>query len=94
LWVTASTTAKGTTAFPVTMRTSPSALEQTGTASNYRVFSGNSITVCSAVPAFDNATQNMASFNLTVASGLTVGQGGAALAGSATSGYLAWSVEL
>ena len=94
LWVTSSTAAKGTTAFPVTMRTAPSALEQNGTASNYRVFAGNAITVCSAVPTFDNATENMASFNFTVASGLTIGQGGAALAGSATSGYLGWSAEL
>lgn len=94
LWVVSATAAKVTTAFPVTMRTAPTALEQTGTAANYRVFAGNGITVCSAVPTFDNATENMASFNFTVASGLTIGQGGAPLAGASTSGFLGWSAEL
>jgi hypothetical protein len=93
-WATSTTAVKGTTAFPVTMRTSATALEQNGTATNYRVFIGGAITVCSAVPTFDGATENMASFNLTVASGLTAGQGGAALAGASTSGYLGWSAEL
>jgi hypothetical protein len=93
-WATSATAVKGTTAFPVTMRTSATALEQNGTATNYRVFIGGAITVCSAVPTFDGATENMASLNLTVASGLTTGQGGASLAGAATSGYLGWSAEL
>jgi len=93
-WVTTSTTTKVTIQFPVTMRAAPSALEQSGTATNYRVFMGGAITVCSAVPTFDNATENMGSLNGTVASGLTIGHGGAFLAGSATSGFIGWSAEL
>jgi hypothetical protein len=82
------------TYFPVTMRTSPSALDQTGTATNYAVrTSGTTITNLSAVPAFNNASTNEAVTTFTVASGLTAGQ--AALGRAQVSGaYLGWSAEL
>ena len=82
------------TYFPVTMRTSPSALDQTGTATNYAVrTSGVTITNLSAVPTFNNASTNEAVTTFTVASGLTAGE--AALGRAQVSGaYLGWSAEL
>ena len=80
--------------FPVTMRTAPTALEQSGTAANYEIRrSGGAATACSSVPAFVNGNVQNGTFNLTVASGLTAGQ---AIIGRAanTSAYLAWSAEL
>jgi hypothetical protein len=87
------TTAEAITSFPVTMRVAPSALEQSGTAADYSVVHQNTSTALSAVPAFNNANVNMASTNLTVASGLTAGNGSALSAASGNS-YLAWSAEL
>ena len=80
--------------FPVTMRTNPSAVEQTGTASDYQVQYAGSNTVCSAVPAFSGSTNaNSWRVIVVVASGLTAGRGGMFFANS-TSAYLAWSAEL
>ena len=79
--------------FPITMRTAPSAVEQTGTASDYQVQYSDSATACSAVPAFQQATVNSSVLEFTVASGLTAGTGSFARTNS-TSGYLAWSAEL
>jgi len=78
--------------FPVTMRTSPTALEQSGTATDYTVFTSGT-TVCSSVPTFNVATTFAAETLFTVASGLTVGQGAAQRAANATA-YLGWSAEL
>jgi hypothetical protein len=78
--------------FPVTMRTSPTALEQSGTATDYTVFTAGT-TVCSSVPTFNVATTFAAETIFTVASGLTAGQGAAQRAANATA-YLAWSAEL
>jgi hypothetical protein len=80
--------------FSTTMRTNPSALEQSGTASDYQVQFGGTNTTCSAVPTFSASTTNdtwRAIF--TVASGLTVGHGGLFFANGANA-YLAWSAEL
>jgi hypothetical protein len=89
------TSTTGTTVFPVTMRTAPTALEQSGTASHYRVFSGGGGTTCSAVPTINSGTGSPSSANsaFTVASGLTTGQGcfNQALTADA---FLAWSAEL
>jgi len=79
--------------FPVTMRTSPTALEQTGTASNYAVYFATTGTACSAVPAFRDATTYIAQTTLTVSSGLTAGQAGFLYANAVTA-YLGWSAEL
>jgi hypothetical protein len=85
------------TSFSVNMRTSPSAVEQTGTASNYslRVQGGASVN-CSSVPVFGNANENNAVTLFTVASGLTTGGGvfGRTGASTGTNAYLAWSAEL
>ena len=76
----------------VTMRTAPTALEQTGTASDYRM-SHTGATTCSAVPQFVSASTNQAQCLFTVASGLTAG-GGVIAQSNAAAGYLGWSAEL
>jgi hypothetical protein len=82
--------------FPVTMRGPPSAVEQSGTASNYQCRFANTNTSCSAVPTFSTASVAGSAVNFTVASGLTAGQGGQFGAGPSTgaSAFLAWSAEL
>ena len=81
------------TIFPVSMRTSPTALEQSGTASDYDINHANTVTVCSSVPTIAAANQSLATTLFNVASGLTVGQASNARALN-TSAYLAWSAEL
>lgn len=92
-FVNSSTIADFTFPFPVTMRDAPSALEQTGTASNYVVIAGAGNINCSSVPTYQTSSQWGAQFRFTVASGLTTGQ--ATLARStAANVYLGWSAEL
>ena len=79
--------------FKVSMRTTPTALEQSGTASNYSIRSAAGTTTCSAVPNFFSATVDTAIVQLNVASGLTAGQG-LNLRPATTSAYLGWSAEL
>ena len=87
------TTAHLNVPFPVTMRTNPTALEQSGTAGDYSVFYEASNIVCSAVPSFVYGSQQQAVTTLTVASGLTAGQA-IALRNVNTNAYLGWSAEL
>jgi len=89
------TTALALTNFPVTMRVAPTALEQSGTASDYVInHPGLGNVTCSAVPTFTARTnQYMAQSIFTVASGLTEGFGAGARAITANA-FLAWSVEL
>jgi hypothetical protein len=87
------TVATGYTAFPVSMRTRPLALEQSGTAANYKVRHGTTETVCSSVPTISTTTDVAANTNFIVASGLTAGQGGQ-LRFINASAYLAVSAEL
>lgn len=83
----------GIGSFPVTMRTSPTALEQSGTAANY-AWNGTTSVACSAVPAFSSRSSEFNfQVNYTVASGLTGGHGGSAISDSADA-YLGWSAEL
>ena len=82
------------TPFPVTMRAAPSALEQTGTATDYSVVTtGGTTIVCSAVPNLSAVGVSSARAALTVASGLTGGQG-AELRSATANAYLGWSAEL
>ncbi len=80
--------------FASTMRTAPSAFTQTGTASDYGIFTGSgATTTCSAVPFIDDNSQNSARVELTVSSGLTAGQ--AAMARSTTAAsFFGFSAEL
>lgn len=93
---TTTTVAVSYTTFPVTMRIRPTALEQSGTASDYAVLHQNTATTCSAVPVFDSSTTaNGATCAFTVASGLTAGQGSrSGSANNNSSAYLGWSAEL
>ena len=83
------------TNFPVSMRTRPTALEQSGTVSDYVVVRCGSATFvnCSAVPSFSQAGLNSAMSIFTVASGLTNGAAGLVY-GNTTNAYLGWSAEL
>lgn len=79
--------------FPVTMRTAPTALEQSGTAAHYQVTTAIFVqTACSSVPTFLTASTDAAGVQFTVASGLAAGN--ASVQSSANSAaYLAWSAE-
>jgi hypothetical protein len=82
--------------FPVTMRDRPAALEQSGTASDYRVAQASTSQVaCTSVPAYVSATSvavGVANFVSTSLTG-TAGNASQVAAGS-VSGYLGWSAEL
>jgi len=89
------TLAFGYVAFPVPMRTRPTALEQSGTAADYNVVRcglGTNAN-CSAVPTFGVANLTNAQTVFTVASGLSNGVAGSVQANN-TSAYLGWSAEL
>jgi hypothetical protein len=92
-WAATTTIMYGITTFPVTMRTAPTALSTSGTATDYGILVANTNTTCSAVPAFNVGSANSCLMNFTVASGLTAGQGGLAK-NLTTNGYLGWSAEL
>ena len=91
---TSTTTATFWTPYPVTMRTTPTALEQSGTATDYRLqdSAGNGVT-CSSVPVFQIASTAGGSSVFTVASGIVAGNGTIGFAANANS-YLGWSAEL
>jgi hypothetical protein len=93
-FVNSSTNAVLLVNFPVTMRTSPGAVEQTGTAANYSVYyQGGAATACSAVPALNTGDVWGSTVLFTVASGLTSGQASIARSNNAAA-FLAWSAEL
>lgn len=80
--------------FPVTLRTTPSALEQNGTAAHYTVATGGTDRASSAVVTYQTiTTQNSWAVTTTVASGQTAGQAGF-LYGQNLTAYLGWSAEL
>ena len=80
--------------FPMTMRIRPTALETTGTASNYRIVRNGPATInCSSVPNYSNASTSNGQIIATVASGLTAGEG-IVMQSNDTSAYLGWSAEL
>jgi hypothetical protein len=80
--------------FPVTLRTRPTAIEQSGTATDYKIAHGITATTLSAVPAFSaETTDSLALFACDVSAGLTVGDGSILLTNN-SSAYLAWSAEL
>jgi hypothetical protein len=93
-WNFSTTVSQITTTFPVPMRTNPSALEQSGTASHYRVDHTNTFTNCSSVPVLDGGSTNYLSIaSFIVSSGLTAGQAAAGQTNN-TAAYLGWSAEL
>lgn len=82
------------TAFPVTMRSAPTALEQSGTASNYGIANLATTTACTSVPAFVNATTDFATSLFVSTTAMTAGQGCQGSNNSSTTAYLGWSAEL
>jgi len=92
-YVQTTTQARSIQKFPVEMRTRPTALEQSGTAGDYRVYYQFTSTTCSSVPTYFYANTWEAQTNFTVSSGLTVGEGAIARAVNSNA-YLAWSAEL
>jgi hypothetical protein len=89
------TIAYGVVFFKQEMRTRPSALEQSGTASDYRIYIPSGAVNCSAVPAYLEASAHSGTSSFTVASGLTSGQASLIITAAASSvAYLAWSAEL
>jgi hypothetical protein len=83
-----------TVPFPVTMRTRPTALETTGTATDYQMLTaGNTITTCNLTPAFSRAAVIQGVVAMFVASGVVAGQ---AFAGrvAVANAYFGWSAEL
>jgi len=81
------------TKFPVSMRVAPSALEQTGTAGDYKVLYLSSTATCTSVPTFSSANVNSADSFWTVAAVLTAGQGALPRSVNANA-FHAWSAEL
>jgi hypothetical protein len=81
------------TQFPVRMRSAPSALEQSGTASDYKIRRSTTQT-CSSVPTFGHATLDQVSTQFTKSSH-GWGDGSAVRCmGGTTDAYLGWSAEL
>ena len=92
-YITTTTQAIHVLNMPVSMRTSPTALETDGTASHYAISNLNTDTTCSAVPSYNDATVNTVSVVGTVTAGLVAG-GGCQLRYLNAAGYLAVSAEL
>ena len=93
--VASTTNVYGLVTFPVTMRTKPLALEQSGTAANYGVTNVTSgVVACSSTPAFDQANVQGGSVVFVVASGLVAGNASQLLDNNSSTAYLGWSAEL
>ena len=92
-FMVSTTQAIGLTHFPVTMRTKPTALEQSGTAGDYQVMHTTTGNTCNSVPTVGWNEDWGASTKFWVASGLTAGQAGLLRSADADA-FLAWSAEL
>ena len=79
---------------PVTLRVRPTALEQSGTAADYRILETGNTEVCTDVPVYGDDTRNAVVVTLTSTGNLTIGQGAMGRWNTGGNGYLAWSVEL
>ena len=91
-YCTSSTNVRLNIPYGVEMRTEPTALEQSGSASDYTVRNLSTVG-CNAVPAHFAADKYGALVDLSVASGITAGQG-AFLRTVGSNCFLAWSAEL
>jgi hypothetical protein len=78
--------------FPVSMRASPTALEQSGTAAHYGIYNVGGYATCTSVPSFNSGDPSGASY-IFIATGLTAGQGSIGRSINVAA-YLAWSAEL
>jgi hypothetical protein len=91
----ATTEAVATINFPVPMRTSPTALEQSGTAGDYAILYDNTSVVCTSVPTYIVSNTFIARTVFTAGAVMTLGRGafGSSATGNTTA-YLGWSAEL
>ena len=81
------------TQFPVQMRGAPTALEQSGTAADYKIRRSTTAT-CSSVPSFGHATKDQAATNF-ISSSHGFGDGSAVRCMSGgTDHYIAWSADI
>ncbi len=80
--------------FPVTMRTNPTAIESSGTNSNYFIIYQNQSTANTGTPSFyQTMTTEGCGVNFTSAALLTAGNG-IAFRIDVSGAYLGWSAEL
>jgi hypothetical protein len=87
------TVSRGTVYLPVSMRTNPTAVETTGTASDYNIRSGGSTTTCNSVPSFEHATTQSIGLQFNVSGGLNTDAVSMCRFVN-TDGFLAWGAEL
>ena len=93
-WTPFQNVGQGITEFPVTMRTRVTALEQSGSATDYQISYHSSGATCSVVPTFQHGGTNGAATSFTVA-GTPWSQGDSVRpSNKTTDGFLAWSAEL
>jgi hypothetical protein len=79
--------------FPVTMRTAPTALEQSGTGTDYSVNTTTGNVTCSAVPTFFTGNPQAGAVNLIFAASLPASVPSIFRAATANA-YFGWSAEL
>jgi len=93
--ITTTSSANILTQFPVTLRSVPTAVEQSGTVGNYGVNNLAVTTACvTTVPTFSNASIDNATTTFTTAATLVAGQACQGVNNSTTTAYLGWSAEL
>jgi hypothetical protein len=92
-FATTTTSAYMMTSFPTEMRISPAALEQSGTAGDYRVRYLNTNLTSTSVPSFEGSSKTLAITNFIAGASLTAGQG-MMVRGVTANAFLAWSAEL
>jgi hypothetical protein len=80
--------------FPVTMRTNPTSLDNSGTASNYQIAGNPGAAGGLTSISFNNADTQSAITSCVQSSGLTQGYTGYLRPTSSTTVYLGWSAEL
>ena len=83
----------GFISFPVTMRSAPTALEQSGTASDYTSFRRNGSVACTSVPTFTYANVQGCMTTFTTTGDFNQGEAIIQMALTSSS-YLGWSAEL
>jgi len=88
------TTAFAAVLFPVLMRIAPTALETTGTASNYALFNSSGSGVAATALTLNAASVHSGEAAVTVTSGITSGNATVLTANNNTTAYLGWSAEL
>jgi hypothetical protein len=80
--------------FPVEMRTKPTALEQSGTASDYKIAYRTTAATCSSGPTYGGrSTRYTTEIGASISSGMTQGDC-VSLRAKTANAYLAWSAEL